>query len=47
MFSLVVTFFVVLPFLEEMGFVTDSNRDEFIAHRKQEILKTIIGSLRP
>lgn len=47
MFSLVVTFFVVLPFLEEMGLVNDSNRDEFIEHRKQEILKTIIGSLRP
>lgn len=47
MFSLVVTFFVVLPFLEEMGFVTDDNREEFIAHRKQEIIRTIIGSLRP
>lgn len=47
MFSLVVTFFVVLPFLEEMGFVTDANREEFIAQRKQEIIRTIIGSLRP
>lgn len=47
MFSLVVTFFVVLPFLEEMGFVTDDNREEFIAQRKQEIIRTIIGSLRP
>lgn len=47
MFSLVVTFFVVLPFLEEMGFVTDDIREEFIAHRKQEIIRTIIGSLRP
>lgn len=47
MFSLVVTFFVVLPFLEEMGFVTDDNRKEFIAQRKQEIIRTIIGSLRP
>lgn len=47
MFSLVVTFFVVLPFLEEMGFVTDDNREEFIAQRKQEIVRTIIGSLRP
>lgn len=47
MFSLVVTFFVVLPYLEEAGLVTESNRDEFIARRKQEILTTIIGSLRP
>ena len=47
MFSLVVTFFVVLPFLEEMGFVTDDNREEFIAQRKQEIIRTIIGGLRP
>lgn len=47
MFSLVVTFFVVLPFLEEMGFVTDDNRKEFIAQRKQEIIRTIIGGLRP
>ena len=47
MFSLVVTFFVVLPFLEEMGFVTDDSREEFIAQRKQEIIRTIIGSLRP
>lgn len=47
MFSLVVTFFVVLPFLEDMGFVTDDNREEFIAQRKQEIIRTIIGSLRP
>ena len=47
MFSLVVTFFIVLPFLEEMGFVTDANRDEFIEQRRQEILKTLIGGLRP
>ena len=47
MCSLVVTFFVVLPFLEEMGFVTDDSREEFIAQRKQEIIRTIIGSLRP
>ena len=47
MFSLVVTFFIVLPFLEEMGFVTDTNRDEFIEQRRQEILKTLIGGLRP
>ena len=38
MFSLVV---------EEMGFVTDANRDEFIEQRRQEILKTLIGGLRP
>lgn len=36
MFSLVVTFFVVLPFLEEMGFVTDDNREEFIAQRNRK-----------
>lgn len=36
MFSLVVTFFVVLPFLEEMGFVTDDNRKEFIAQRNRK-----------
>ncbi|HIZ85689.1 MAG TPA: TetR/AcrR family transcriptional regulator [Candidatus Coprenecus stercoravium] len=47
MFSLVVTFFVVLPFLEEVGLVTDANREEFIAGRKQEIIRTIIASLRP
>ena len=47
MFSLVVTFFVVLPFLEDMGLVTDANREEFIAQRKQEIIRTIIGSLKP
>ena len=47
MFSLVVTFFIVLPFLEETGFVTDANRDEFIEQRRQEILKTLIGGLRP
>lgn len=47
MFSLVVTFFVLLPFLEEMGFVTDANREDFIAQRKQEIIRTIIGSLKP
>lgn len=47
MFSLVVTFFVVLPFLEDIGLVTESNRSEFIERRKQEILRTIIGSLRP
>lgn len=47
MFSLVVTFFVLLPFLEEMGFITDANREDFIAQRKQEIIRTIIGSLKP
>ena len=47
MFSLVVTFFVVLPFLEDLGLVTDANREEFIAQRKQEIIRTIIGSLKP
>ena len=47
MFSLVVTFFIVLPFLEETGIVTDANRDEFIEQRRQEILKTLIGGLRP
>ena len=30
-----------------MGFVTDANRDEFIEQRRQEILKTLIGGLRP
>lgn len=47
MFSLVVTFFVLLPFIEEMGFITDANREDFIAQRKQEIIRTIIGSLKP
>ena len=47
MFSLVLTFFIVLPFLEETGIVTDANRDEFIEQRRQEILKTLIGGLRP
>ena len=47
MFSLVVTFFVVLPFLEDMGLVTEANKEEFIAQRKQEIIRTIIGSLKP
>lgn len=47
MFSLVVTFFVFLPFLEEIGIVNDANRDQFLEERKAEILKTIIGSLRP
>ena len=47
MFSLVVTFFIVLPFLEETGIVTDANRDEFIEQRRQEILKTLIGGVRP
>ena len=47
MFSLVVTFFVVLPFLEDLGLVTEANKEEFIAQRKQEIIRTIIGSLKP
>lgn len=46
MFSLVVTFFVVLPYLEEIGLVKESDRDEFIAQRKKEILATMIRSLR-
>lgn len=47
MFSLVVTFFVFLPFLEEVGIVDAANRDAFMEERKAEIIKTIIGSLRP
>ena len=47
MFSLVVTFFVVLPFLEDMGLVTEANKEEFIAQRKQEIIRPIIASLKP
>ena len=46
-FVVVVTFFVVLPFLEDMGLVTEANKEEFIAQRKQEIIRTIIGSLKP
>ncbi len=45
-FSLVVTFFIFLPFLEELGIVNDSNREQFIENRRAEILNTIIGSLR-
>lgn len=47
MFSLVVTFFIFLPFLEETGVVNESNRETILQERKSEILKTIIGSLRP
>lgn len=44
-FSLVVSFFVYLPFLEETGVVTDDNRREFLEHRKKEIIATVIKSL--
>lgn len=47
MFSLVVTFFIILPFLEETGLVNDACREEFIARRKQEILRIITESLKP
>lgn len=47
MFSLVVTFFIFLPFLEEIGVVNDENRSRFLEERKTEIIKTLIGSLRP
>lgn len=44
-FSLVVSFFVYLPFLEDTGVVTDDNRKEFMEHRKREIIDTVIKSL--
>lgn len=47
MFSLVVTFFIFLPFLEEAGIVDDGNRSRFLEERKAEIIETLIGSLRP
>ena len=47
MFSLVVTFFIILPCLEETGLVNDACREEFIARRKQEILRIITESLKP
>ena len=44
-FSLVVSFFIYLPFLEDMGIVTEENKDEFIRHRKEDIINTITRSL--
>lgn len=44
-FSLVVSFFVYLPFLEKIGVFTEDNKKEFLEHRKNEIINIIIRSL--
>lgn len=43
--SLNLSVFITLPMLKQAGVVTDENEDEFIAHRKEVVIQTLINSL--
>lgn len=46
-FSLVVPFFMFLPFLEQSGIVPKEELEDFVSKRRSEIIETVIRSLRP